>query len=118
MGKEDIVRQVNVSSYVADTEKFSPSIGFIKICSMAKSQKIQYYGAIQKICNSRAVMYCNKKISRALGMIRHTKQYLPLSMLQNMNRSMIEPFFRFYFPVWDSVVISKLFNKGVLGTTS
>ena len=36
-----------------------------------------------------------KKISRALGMIRHRKQYLPLSILQTMYRSMVEPYFRF-----------------------
>ena len=41
-----------------------------------------------------------KKISRALGMIRHAKQYLPLSVLQTMYRSMVEPYFRFCCPVW------------------
>ena len=48
-----------------------------------------------------------KKISRALGMIRHAKQYLPLSILQAMYRSMVEPYFRFCCPVW-----------GVYGTTA
>ena len=48
-----------------------------------------------------------KKISRALGMIRHAKQYLPLSILQTMYRSMLEPYFRFCCPVW-----------GVCGTTA
>ena len=48
-----------------------------------------------------------KKISRALGMIRHAKQYLPLSILQTMYRIMIEPYFRFCCPVW-----------GVCGTTA
>ena len=47
-----------------------------------------------------------KKISRALGMIRHAKQYLPLSILQTTYRSMVEPYFRFCCPVW-----------GVCGTT-
>lgn len=41
-----------------------------------------------------------KKISRALGMIRHAKQYLPLSILQTMYKSMVEPYFRFCCPVW------------------
>ena len=48
-----------------------------------------------------------KKISRALGMIRHAKQYLPLSVLQTMYRSMVEPYFRFCCPVC-----------GVCGTTA
>ena len=33
-------------------------------------------------------------------MIRHAKQYLPLSILQTMYRSMVEPYFRFCCPVW------------------
>ena len=48
-----------------------------------------------------------KKISRALGMIRHAKQYLPLCILQTMYRSMAEPYFHFCCPVW-----------GVCGTTA
>ena len=48
-----------------------------------------------------------KEISRALGMIRHAKQYLPLSVLQTMYKSMVEPYFRFCCPVW-----------GVCGTTA
>ena len=40
-------------------------------------------------------------------MIRHAKQYLPLSLLQTMYRSMVEPYFRFCCPVW-----------GVCGTTA
>ena len=48
-----------------------------------------------------------KKISGALGMIRHAKQYLPLSVLQIKYRSMVEPYFRFCCPVW-----------GICGTTA
>ena len=48
-----------------------------------------------------------EKISRVLGMIRHAKQCLPLSILQTMYRSMVEPYFCFCCPVW-----------GVCGTTS
>ena len=40
-----------------------------------------------------------KKKSRALGMIRHVKRYLALSILQTMNRSMVEPYFLFCCPV-------------------
>ena len=50
---------------------------------------------------------CWNKISRALGMLRHTKQYLPLSILQIMYRSLVEPYSRFCCPVW-----------GVFGTTA
>ena len=51
-----------------------------------------------------------KKISRALVMIRHAKQYLPLSILQTMYRSMVEPYFRFCCPVW-GVYGSTALNK-------
>ena len=44
-----------------------------------------------------------EKKSRALGMIRHAKQYLPVNILQTMYRSMVEPYFRFCCPVWGCV---------------
>ena len=40
-------------------------------------------------------------------MLRHTRQYLPLSILQTMYRSMVEHYFRFCCPV-----------RGVCGTTA
>ena len=40
-------------------------------------------------------------------MLYHTKQYLPLSILQTMYRNMVEPYFCFCCPVW-----------GVCGTTA
>ena len=47
------------------------------------------------------------KISRALVIICHAKQYFPLSALQTIYRSMVEPYFRFCCPVW-----------GMCGTTA
>ena len=66
----------------------------------------------QYLCWDVQITEVMKKISRALGMIRHAKQYLPLSRLQTMyNRSMVEPYFRFCCPVWgvcSTTVLNKL----------
>ena len=43
-----------------------------------------------------------KKISRALGMIRLAKSFLPLTTLQTLYKSIVEPYFRFCCPVWRS----------------
>ena len=49
-----------------------------------------------------------KKISRALGMIRHAKNFLPLTTLQTMYKSIVEPYFRFCCPVWGSCGVTAL----------
>ena len=41
-----------------------------------------------------------KKISRGIGMLRYGKKYLPLTTVQSMYRSIIEPHFRFCCSVW------------------
>ena len=43
-----------------------------------------------------------KKISRALGMIRLAKNFFPLTTLQILYKSIVEPYFRFYCPVWET----------------
>ena len=40
-----------------------------------------------------------KKISRVLGMIRRAKNFLPLTTLKTMYKSIVEPYFRFCCPV-------------------
>ena len=49
-----------------------------------------------------------KKISRALGMIRHAENFLPLTTLQTLYKSIVEPCFRFCCPVWGSCGVTAL----------
>ena len=51
------------------------------------------------------------KISRGIGMLRYAKQYLPLSTVKTMYKSLVEPNFRYCCPVWGNAgvtVIEKL----------
>ena len=51
------------------------------------------------------------KISRGIGMLRYAKQYLPLSTVKTMYKSLVEPYFRYCCPVWGNAgvtVIEKL----------
>ena len=51
------------------------------------------------------------KISRGIGMLRYAKQYLPLSTVKIMYKSLVEPYFRYCCPVWGNAgvtVIEKL----------
>ena len=41
------------------------------------------------------INHVTKKISRALGMIRNANNFLPLTTLQTMYKSVVEPYFRF-----------------------
>ena len=41
-----------------------------------------------------------KKISKALGMLRYSKQYLPIKSVQTMHKSLVEPYFRYCCLVW------------------
>ena len=41
-----------------------------------------------------------KKISKGIGMLRYAKRYLPLTTIQSMYRSLIEPYFRSCCSVW------------------
>ena len=41
-----------------------------------------------------------KKMSKAIGMLRYSKQYLPIKSVQTMYKSLIEPYFRYCCPVW------------------
>ena len=51
------------------------------------------------------------KISRGIGILRYAKQYLPLSTVKTMYKSLVEPYFRYCCPVWGNAgvtVIEKL----------
>ena len=41
-------------------------------------------------------------------MLRYAKQYLPLSTVKTMYKSLVEPYFRYCCPVWGNAVIEKL----------
>ena len=49
-----------------------------------------------------------KKISRALGMIPRAKNFLPLTTLQTLYKSIVEPYFRFCCPLWGSCGVTAL----------
>ncbi len=40
------------------------------------------------------------KISRATGLIKYAKRYLPLKTIQGLYRSLVEPHFRYCYSVW------------------
>ena len=41
-----------------------------------------------------------KKFSRGLGVLRFSRQYLPIVTVQKMYRSLVEPYLRYSCPVW------------------
>ena len=47
-------------------------------------------------------------ISKALGMNRLAKIFLPLTTLQTLYKSIVEPYFRFCCPVWGSCGVTAL----------
>ena len=49
-----------------------------------------------------------KNISKALGMLRYSKQYLPIKSVQTMYNSLVEPYFRYCCPVWGVCGITAL----------
>ena len=48
----------------------------------------------------------SKKISRDIGILRYAKQYLPPATIETMYRSLVEPYFRYCFPVWGNAGVS------------
>ena len=51
------------------------------------------------------------RISRGIGILRYAKQYLPISTVETMYKSFVEPYFRCCCPVWGNdgvTVIEKL----------
>ena len=49
-----------------------------------------------------------KKMSRALGMIRLAKDFLPLTTLHTLYKSIVERYFRFCCPFWGSCGVTAL----------
>ena len=47
-----------------------------------------------------------KKICRGIGILRYAKQYLPPATIETMYRSLVEPYFRYYCPVWGNAGVS------------
>ena len=70
----------------------------------------QYLGVYVDQHLSRDVQIANmvKKISKALGMLRYSKQYLPIKSVQTMYKSLVEPYFRYCCPVWGVCGITAL----------
>ena len=42
----------------------------------------------------------SRKVSSAIGVWKHTKQFLPQNILKNLYRSIVEPHFRYCSSVW------------------
>ena len=42
----------------------------------------------------------SRKVSRAIGVLKHAKQFLPLNILKNLYRNIVEPHFRYCSSVW------------------
>ena len=38
----------------------------------------------------------SRKVSRAIGVLKHAKQFLPLNILKNLYRNIVEPHFRYH----------------------
>ena len=43
-----------------------------------------------------------KKVSRGIGMLKYSKKYLPHLTIKSMYESLVEPDFRYCYPVWGS----------------
>ena len=73
-------------------------------------KKTKYLGVYVEQHLSWDVQIANivKKISKALGMLRYSKQCLPIKSVQTMYKSLVEPYFRYCCPVWGVCGITAL----------
>ena len=68
--------------------------------SMVKHTKYLGFQIDQHLLWDEHLSIITKKISRGLGMLKYSKKYLPLSTIQRMCKSLVEPYFRYCLPVW------------------
>ena len=68
--------------------------------SMVKHTKYLGVQIDQHLLWDEHLSIITKKISRGLGMLKYSKKYLPLSTIQRMCKSLVEPYFRYCLPVW------------------
>ena len=96
-----------------------PSI-FIGDDRVSHITSIKYLGVqVDQYLNwEEHVLTRTTKVSREIGMLRLAKRYLPLETIQMMYRGLIEPYFRYFCPVWGSASstnfqsVQKLQNRG------
>ena len=69
----------------------------VKLASDAKYFGVQVDPELKWTNHLTTVM---KKISRGIGILLNAKQYLPPATIETMHRSLVEPYFRYYCPVW------------------
>ena len=61
----------------------------------------------------------SRRVSRAIGVLKHAKQFLPLNVMKNLYRRIVEPHFRYCSSVWgccsttDINRLQKLQNRAV-----
>ena len=77
---------------------------------MSMIKETKYFGVYVDQHLSWDVQIANivKKISKALGMLRYSKQYLPIKSVQTMYKSLIEQYFQYCCPVWGACGITAL----------
>ena len=68
--------------------------------SMVKHTKYLGVQIDQHLLWDEHLSIITKKIARGLGMLKYSKKYLPLSTIQRMCKSLVEPYFRYCLPVW------------------
>ena len=65
-------------------------------------EKIKYLGVQidQNLEWKEHIKYASLKVARAIGFIKYTKNFIPRSCLNNLYRSIVEPYFRYCCSVW------------------
>ena len=75
----------------------------IKLVKEVRYLGVQVYHQLK--WTSQLVVTTNK-ISRGNGMLRYTKQYLPMSTFKTTYKSLVEPHFRYCCPVWGNAGVT------------
>ena len=70
---------------------------------MAEDTKYLGVQVDQQLELSSQVASLTSKISKGIGILRYSKRYVPASIVKQMYKSLVEPHFRYCYPVWDNV---------------
>ena len=65
-------------------------------------EKIKYLGAQidQNLEWEEHIKYASSTVAKAIGFIKYIKNFIPRSCLNNLYRSIVEPYFRYCCSVW------------------
>ena len=70
---------------------------------MAEDTKYLGVKVDQQLKWSSQLASLTSKISRGIGILRYSKRYVPASTVKQMYKSLVEPHFRYFCPVWGNV---------------